>query len=274
LDEITLNTVWTKDLFTDFDGKNISWGVTEFPLIVNEKLIITPGGVVNNMVALNKHTGELIWSSPGEGTVSAYCSPLYINDNNMNMVVTSTFEYIIGWDVNTGEKLWSFFRTSKFNNHPNTPLYDKGMIFSPSGDGAPAVMLRLKNGGKAVEEVWQHPDVDTQMGGAVKIGDYVYATGHLQRYWFCLDWNTGETRYKVRDIAPCCVVSADGLLYCYTEKGTMNLVNPNPDKFELISSFNVTLGTGTHWAHPVIHNGILYIRHGDALMAYNVFKKK
>jgi len=50
----------------------------------------------------------------------------------------------------------------------------------------------------------------------------------------------------------------------------MNLVKPNPDAFELVSSFNVTLGTAQHWAHPVIHQGVLYIRHGDALMAYKI----
>ena len=85
-----------------------------------------------------------------------------------------------------------------------------------------------------------------------------------------MDWKTGETKYMVPDIAPCNVIFADGMLYCYSERGTMNLVKPNPDKFELVSSFDVTLGTEQHWAHPVIHNGVLYLRHGDALMAYKV----
>jgi len=48
----------------------------------------------------------------------------------------------------------------------------------------------------------------------------------------------------------------------------MALVKPNPDRFELVSSFEVTLGTNQHWAHPVIHDGVLYIRHGNVLMAY------
>jgi len=30
------------------------------------------------------------------------------------------------------------------------------------------------------------------------------------------------------------------------------------------------LGTDQHWAHPVIHEGVMYIRHGNALMAYKV----
>ena len=270
LDETTLEEIWTKDVLVDFDGQNIPWGFSESPLIIGEKLYISPGGTTNNIIALNKNTGELIWSSSGEGTISAYCSPQYIDDQSIPMIVTSMFDYIIAWNADTSEKLWSFPRTSQYNNHPNTPLYYNNMIFSTTGDGAPAVMLRLTNGGKNAEKVWQNDELDTQIGGAIRIDNYIYASGHKNRYWFCIDWNTGITQYKTRDIAACNVIFADGMLYCYSERGSMNLVKPNPDKFELISSFNVTLGDGPHFAHPVIHDGVLYIRHGNALMAYKV----
>ena len=270
LDEATLSTVWTKQLFSDFDGRNIEWAVNESPLIVDDKVIMTPGGVKNNIIALNKNTGDLIWSSPGEGTESAYCSPQYVGDQSIPIVVTSTADFIIALNANTGEKLWSFPQTNEYNIHPNTPLYYNGMILSATGYRKGAVMLRLKDGGKTVEQVWENTEMDTQLGGVVKIGDYVYASGHNNRYWFCVDWNTGETRYKVRDLAPCNVISADGMLYCYSEKGEMALVKPNPEKFDMASNFKITLGTDQHWPHTVIHDGVLYIRHGDALMAYKI----
>jgi glucose dehydrogenase len=246
------------------------WGVNESPLIVGDKVIATPGGVKNNMVALDKNTGELIWSSSGEGTPSSYCSPQFIGEQSVPMVVTNTQEYIIAINADTGEKLWSFPQKNKYDIHPNTPVYSDGLIFSTTGYRGGSMQLRLKDGGKTVEQVWKNDDLDTQMGGAVKIGDYIYASGHQNKYWYCIDWKTGETKYKVRDMAPCNVIYADGMLYCYSERGTMNLVKPNPEKFELVSSFKVTLGTGQHWAHPVIHDGVLYVRHGNALMAYKV----
>ena len=271
LDEATLNEVWKKDLLTDFDGKNIMWGMTESPLIVGEKIFLTPGGEKYNMVALNKNTGDLIWSSPGLGTTSSYCSPLYIGDQPVPIVVTSMLKEIVAYNANTGELIWSHPQENQRNIHPNTPLYIDGMIFSITGYRGGAMLLRLKDGGKAVEQIWKNDEMDNQMGGAIKIGDYVYASGHTNRNWFCVDWKTGETKYKVNEIGECNVISADGMLYCYSDKGgTMNLVKPNPDKFELVSSFKVTLGTGEHWAHPVIHQGVLYLRHGDVLMAYGV----
>jgi outer membrane protein assembly factor BamB len=270
LNETTLETVWTKSLFSDFDGKDIMWGVNESPLIVGEKIFMTPGGVKHNVVALNKHTGELIWSSPGMGTPSSYCSPQFIEGYAVPMMVTNTLEHIIALNANTGEMLWAHPQTNQQNIHPNTPLYSDGMILSTTGYGGGTVMLRLINDGKTVKEVWKNSEMDCQMGGIVKVGNYVYATGHKNKNWFCVDWNTGKTMYKDRSLAGSNVIYADGMLYLYSDRGKMHLVKPNPDQLELVSSFDVTLGTDQHWAHPVIHSGVLYIRHGNALMAYKI----
>ena len=272
LDEATLNEVWTKNLLTDFDGRNIMWGMTESPLIVGEKLFITPGGVRNNMVALNKNTGALIWSSLGEGATSSYCSPQYISNQSIPMMVTSTMRHVVAFNVDTGEKLWSHLQLPQNparNIHSNTPLYSDGMIFTSTGYRGGSMLLRLKDGGKAVEQVWKN-DVDNQIGGMIKVGDYVFTTGHHNRGFFCIDWKTGAIKYKADGFAPSAIVYADGMLYVYSENGEMNLIKPNPEKFELVSSFKVTLGTNQHWAHPVIHQGVMYLRHGDALMAYKI----
>jgi outer membrane protein assembly factor BamB len=66
------------------------------------------------------------------------------------------------------------------------------------------------------------------------------------------------------------VVSADDMLYVYAGDGTMYLVKPSSNAFEPVNKFTVTEGTDEHWAHPTIANGRLYIRHGDALLAYNI----
>ena len=130
-------------------------------------------------------------------------------------------------------------------------------------------MLRLINDGRAVELVWTN-NVDNRMGGAVKIGDFVYTSGDNNRGFVCINWHTGEIMWRVNQVSPSAIIAADGMLYVYSERGEMALVRPNPERFELVSSFDVTLGTNQHWAHPVIHNGVLYIRHGDTLMAYKV----
>jgi len=110
------------------------------------------------------------------------------------------------------------------------------------------------------------------MGAVVKIGDFIYgsSSGEKARFWYCVDWATGEIRYRDRQLAMGVSIVADGMLYCYSDKGEMALVQPSPEKFNIISQFSITKGTGQHWAHPVIYQGIMYVRHGDTLMAFKI----
>jgi hypothetical protein len=236
------------------------------------------------MVALNKKTGELIWTSPGTGGLSSYCSPLYISDQSVPMVVTwvgvrgagggrgtPNPNQLVAFHAETGELIWSIALTSGNTINPNTPIYSNGEIFVSTGYGGGSWLLRLKDGGKGIEQVWHNPNADNQHHGPVKVGDYIYTTAQNGRGFFCIDWKTGETKYKV-DSHPqqSSMIYADGMIYSYDDRGGMSLIKPNPDRFELVSKFQITLGTAEHWAHPVIYNGVLYIRHGNALMAYKI----
>lgn len=74
----------------------------------------------------------------------------------------------------------------------------------------------------------------------------------------------------MRDIDKGTVIYADGMLYAYTERGELALLEPLPGSMRLVSKTLITLGTAQHWAHLVIHDGVLYVRRGNALMAFNI----
>lgn len=271
MDEQTLKVVWQKDVLKELDGRNIRWGLTESPLIVEDKVIVQPAGKKHNIVALNKDNGQLVWSSEGEGSLSSYCSPIYLKDLQTPQIVTMTATHILGINAKTGEKVWSYPYENNRNIHPNTPVYSDNMLLCTSGYGKGSIMLRLTNGGRNAEKVWETKDLETKHGGVVKIGNYVYGSGDANKYWYCLDWKTGETKYKDRTFGTGVTIAADGMLYCYSEsKGEVALVKPNPEKFDLISKFPIKLGDGHHWAHPVIYQGVMYVRHGNTLMAYKI----
>ena len=269
-DQNTLKVIWEKNILSEFGASNIRWGINEAPLIIGDMIIATPGGKKHNVVALNKNSGDLIWSSPGEGDNAAYCSPIYISDQQVPQIVTMTANHIIGIDAATGEKLWSHKNTNRWSVHANTPVYYKNMILCTSGYGKGSTMLKLTNGGRKVEVAWVSSDLDSRIGAMVRVGDYVYGSGDNNKFWFCVDWNTGEIKWKNKDLAIGNVIANDGFLYCYTEKGDMVLVKATPQKFEMTGKFKITLGTEQHWAHPVIYKGVLYVRHGNTLMAYNI----
>jgi outer membrane protein assembly factor BamB len=134
-------------------------------------------------------------------------------------------------------------------------------------------MLRLINGGRNVEKIWEDDDIKSKHGGIVKVGNYAYVGGDDRsgRFWYCVDWNTGKMQWKDNSIQVGAVIAdADNMLYCYSERGEMALAKANPQKFEIVSQFPITMGTAQHWAHPVIYKGVLYVRHGNTLMAYKI----
>jgi len=104
----------------------------------------------------------------------------------------------------------------------------------------------------------------------VLVDGYIYGSGDQNREWMCLDWETGRQVYASEEIAKGTVIYAEGMLYCYSERGELALVEATPDGFELVSETRVTQGSAQHWAHLMIHDGILYVRHGDALVAYKI----
>jgi outer membrane protein assembly factor BamB len=111
------------------------------------------------------------------------------------------------------------------------------------------------------------------MSGFILNDGFIFGSLYNKSDWYCLNWETGETAYSSKVLNSGVIVYADGLFYCYSHRGEMALVKADHEEFKVISSFNVPLGTKQHWAHPVIDNGKLYIRHGTALMAYNIAQK-
>lgn len=270
MEEATGKVNWQENVFSDYDGRNIRWGITETVLIDGDVLYCTPGGEKNNVLAFNRFSGELIWTSEGMKEKSAYCTPLMINLPARQLLVTMTEHHIIGLDAKSGKMLWSYPQTNQYMVHPNTPLYHDGSLFCFSGYGQGGVMLDLSEDGSKVEKKWFQKMMDSRMGGAVYHDGHVYSSGDKSRVWFCADWETGDTTYTSKEIAKGVVIMADGKLYCYSQKGELAMVKADPAGFEILGKTKVELGSEQHWAHPVINNGILYVRHGNVLMAYKI----
>lgn len=267
------NILWKVDLTKAYDGENITWGYTENLLIDDDKLYCTPGGKNDNVLALNKDTGNLIWKSKGNSEKSAYCSPMVVKLAERKLLITHTEKSIIGIDATDGKFLWRFDHPNEWSVQPNTPIYHDGLLYCTSGYGQGGVMLKLSPDGANVTEVWRNKILDPKMGGMVLVNGRIYGSGDNTRKWYCLDWKTGELLFSSEMMKRGDIIYADGLLYCYDDGGTMGLVEPGESDFKLISSFKVPLGENQHWAHPVIHDKKLYIRHGSALMVFDIGAK-
>ena len=273
--------VWSVDMINDLNGTFPLFGYSESVIIEGDKVFCTPGGKDTNVVALNRTTGELLWVSKGVGERPAYNSPQIIKLKDRNVLVNFTAYELLGHDTKTGELLWVHEqdnvkqedrRLGMGDTHSNTIIYDDGFIYYVAGDGNCGVKLALSADGESIKEVWRNPDFDSYMGGTVKIGDNLYGGGTGNRDFKSINAETGEIG-KTLDIGSGAVIAADSMLYYYNFRGEVMLITLDPHNMKVVYKFKITKGENEHFAHPVINNGKLYVRHGNVIQAYKIKDK-
>lgn len=270
--------LWSKDLKEDFEGVIPRFGHSESVLVDEDKVFWVPGGKKYNVVALNRYTGDIMWSNPGFGERSAYNSPVLIEIPDKKIVVTFSAYHLLGLDAETGELLWNHEQDNtplekreigQGDTHSNTVLYEDGAIYYVAGDGNCAVKLALSQDGKEISEVWRNSGFDGYMGGIVKHGNFIYGDATHKKELRSIDATTGTIIDSLK-IGSGALITADNMLYYYNHKGQLNLISFNEGKMKVVSSFKIDKGGKEHFAHPVIQDGILYQRHGDVLMAFDI----
>lgn len=268
--------VWRKNLQADFGGVIPKFGYSQSPLVKNDQLVVVPGGPEHNVVALNRHNGELIWSCKAFGEWPAYNSAQFIQTEDEQLVSVFTAYHLLGIDWKSGELLWSHEQTNtkpedrkqgNGDTHGNSVLFDNGQIYYSAGDGNGGVNLQLSPDGKSVAEKWQNPSFDSYMTGFVASNNHLYGAGHQKQQLMAIDCASGLVTDSLKT-GRGITIWADGMIYFYADKGEMALIDPTGDQLKKVSSFKVKKGTKEHFAHPVIHDGVLYVRHGNYLGAY------
>jgi outer membrane protein assembly factor BamB len=270
--------VWSKDFEKDAEGVPTFHGMTEAPVIDGDKVFWNPGGKRINVAALNRFSGELIWTSAGKGERSAYNQGNLIRLPSGNIFVTFSAYNLMGFNAETGELLWSQLQDNlppekrtfgMGDTHTNNIIYSDGSIYYQAGDGNCGVKLRLSDDGKTITEEWRNKRFDGYMGGIIKIDGHIYGTGTGSPMLYSVDAANGKMTDSLR-IGSGALISADNMLYYYSQRGDLHLISYYNGKMKEISSFHISKGTQQHFSHPVIYQGVLYQRHGQVLMAYDI----
>jgi outer membrane protein assembly factor BamB len=270
---LTKEIEWSVDLQKQYGGRIVTWGMVENLLIEGDRIFCTPGGIKNNIIALNRLTGELIWTSPANKKPSAYCSSIYVRHEKSELIVTITDGSIVGVDAKTGEPYWNYPQNQGNHIHANAPVYSGGIIYcaseeADSDDGL--VALKLSSDGKKVTALWRNRTFRNLMEGFIIRDNLIFGSVYEAGKWVCLDSKDGKILHSYSGFGDGVILWADGLYYCYSKRGEVALMEADRNSYKIISRFRISLGDGPHFSHPVILNGRMYIRHGSALMAYRI----
>lgn len=272
--------VWHKSLRTDFGGKPGTWAYSESPLVDGDTLVCAPGGGDATLAALNKQNGDLIWKCPVPGgDDAAYASAIVVEVAGTRQYVQMLQKGLVGVEAKTGKLLWRYANTvSKYGANIPSPVAANGLVFSAgAGTGAGLIKLSVRDGAWTAEQVYFSPKLPTAIGGAVKIGEYLYGT--TGQSMLCVEFATGTLKWEERALGTASLCYADGRLYLHGENGEIGLVEPSPEAYREKGRF-APPGQPARlnqmekaWTYPVVANGRLYVRDQGTLWCYDVSGK-
>lgn len=269
LDTKTGKVVWTMNVLEKFGGTNITWGISESPLVVGDKVLVNPGGPGASIVALNKKDGSVVWKSQSDR--AGYSSAVPVQIGNTTQVIFFTHKRAVGLDLKDGKLLWEYGKAANNVANAATPIVRGNRVFISSDYGTGAGLVEIKADGVA-QEIYFTKDMRNHHSSSVLIGDYLY--GFSGGILTAMKFDTGEVAWKDRSVGKGSIVFADGHIYAISENGVVGLVEATPTAYKEKGRFHIQQDSLPTWTHPVVAGGKLYIRDQDTIYAYDVREKK
>ena len=273
------SVVWRAHLLDDWDAKRPDWGVAMSPLLLDDKVIVSPWGGKAALVAYNKTDGKVVWRTPNAaGTALAYTSPTLMKLDGRTMIVaTGNGSYTIGVDAETGKQLW-FYDGYRCDIQIASPIIlSDGRVLLTGGYGAGSAMFTVEARGEdfAVTELWKTKAFGSALNQPVIYDGHIFLNVGFKESVHglaCattdgeLKWETGQS--PSFDMGS--ILLADGLIFAVNgADGDLVIIGPNPNAYTELARARVLAGQKI-WAPMALSNGKLLLRDHTKLMCLDL----
>jgi outer membrane protein assembly factor BamB len=271
MDAATGKVSWKLNVLEKFGGSNIQWGLSESPLVLDDRILVSPGGRDASIVALKKTDGSVIWKSLADEP--GYSSAVLHEAGGIREAIYFTAERALGIDVHTGKLQWSYDKVANRTANIATPVLRGNHVFLSSAYSTGAALLELtpSQGRMDAKEVYFTREMRNHHASSVLIGDHLY--GFSDAILTAMKFDSGQVAWRDRSVGKGSLVFADNRLYLYSEQGVVGLAEANPSAYREHGRFQIPTGTLPTWSHPVVSNGKLFIRDQDNLFAYDIARR-
>lgn len=271
LDANTGAVLWGKNILSDNQAENLPWAMAASPLVVDDKVIVLPGGTNGkSVVAYNKLTGAPVWRTLND--TQAYVSPMLVELAGRRQIVVVSSTRVVGLNPADGALLWSYPWDTDMGINVSQPIVvDRNRFFVSSGYGKGAALVELKSSGQSLTAttVWENNNMKNKFNSSVLHNGYVY--GLDEGILSCLDVNTGERKWKGGRYGYGQVILASGHLIVSSDQGDLALVKASPDQYTEVARFSAL--QGKTWNYPAIADGRLLVRNATEMAAYDISRK-
>ncbi|HYH86064.1 MAG TPA: PQQ-binding-like beta-propeller repeat protein [Pyrinomonadaceae bacterium] len=260
--------IWSKNILKDNGASNIPWGMAASPLVVDDKVVVIPGGANGkSVVAYNARTGAHVWGALGDA--ASYTSPMLVTLAGRRQVLVVTARRAAGLAPEDGSVLWDFPWANSIGVNVSQPIVvgaNRFFISAGYGKGAALIEVGDASGRLSASSVWEKPSMKNKFSSSVLHEGHVY--GLDESMLTCVELATGQQKWKARGYGYGQVVLASGHLIVTTEEGEIALVRATPAGHTELARF--TALEGKTWNCPAIAGGHLLVRNATQMACYKL----
>lgn len=264
---------WESDLSGQLNGRLPQWGYAVSPVLIDDQLVVQPGGVDSAWVALNPTTGKVLWRSPGRN--AAYASPIVLEHLGQKQIVAYDSVSLGGWSTQNGKRLWEMKpEIPKDFNVPTPVLVNNKICVVTENNGIRAYSLRKATDGDFEFELNLDATSDLLSGDShspVRVGDWVVG---VDRDLVVMDpENDLEEVARFSDSAlqkHSTLLVEEDRVWVSTGNGTQILLRIDSSGIKELGRFRAMDEVGEIFSHPAICNGVLYLRGPNWIDAYSL----
>ena len=266
--------LWERNLHDDFQpAGELPWGYCGSPLYVDGKVIVNPGAEQASLVALQADSGEVVWTTPGEAP--SYGSLIACELGGRRQIVGHDSVSLGGWDVETGQRLWTVTPVAPGDFNVPTPLIYHGRLLITTENNGTRLFGFKDNGQINPQPEATCDRLRPDMCTPVVVGNRLFC---VKDFLFCLDLSVAnpaessesqqalskaglKEQWRIRDPAigdyAALIASEDRLLII--GEGELLLLNTDGSK-TILSRQSVFTDKLPLYSHPAIVGNRLYLR--------------
>lgn len=267
LDSATGKSIWSTDIIHDNKSKVPDWGVSGSPLVINDSVIVSAGGMEGkSLVAYHKLTGKISW---GGGNDSAgYSSPQLRTLAGTPQILIFNYKSVVSHNPNTGAVLWRYPWPSAESVAQPVQLPNDYLLVS-SGYGIGSKLLRIQrdvDGKLGANLVWESRGLKAKFTNVVYKDNHIY--GLDDGILVCLNISDGKRAWKRGRYGHGQIILVDDLLLIQAESGDVVLLEANPTSHVELGRFSALMGRT--WNNPTLAAPYLLVRNDREAACYEL----
>ena len=139
------NLIWSRDVLAEHHQKNLQWGKSSSPLLVDNVVVVSLGeSTETSLVAYDKQTGQPVWETGHDK--ASYASPVLATLAGRQQILSVNAGSVTGHDPADGRLLWEFNWPGQTAKCSQPVPLEGDRVFISAGYGLGCVLLQVTAG--------------------------------------------------------------------------------------------------------------------------------